>query len=62
MSLAQPEDLLNTLKEIGLDDKQILDIFVSILKQQLLYGGSLDDKINYWFGEARKPHFKQSRS
>jgi hypothetical protein len=41
------EDLLAILEENGVEYHEILNILSNIIKQQMLYGGSLEDKINY---------------
>jgi hypothetical protein len=48
------DEVVKQLKEYKLDDSQISYVLSSIIKQQLMYGGSLADKVNFCLYEARK--------
>lgn len=48
------EEVVKEFKENNLNDSQIITILSSIIKQQLMFGGSLSDKINFCLHEARK--------
>ncbi len=48
------DEVIKELKECNLDDSQINYVLSSIIKQQLMYGGSLTDKVNFCLYEARK--------
>lgn len=48
------EEVVREFKENNLNDSQIVTILSSIIKQQLMYGGSLTDKINFCLYEAKR--------
>jgi len=45
---------ISFLKEIGKSNEAILSILENIIKTYMMYGGSLQEKINYEFHIARK--------
>ena len=46
--MEQPKvaDFVNILRQNSLTDREIVDVLCSIIQQQMMYGGSLEDKIN----------------
>jgi hypothetical protein len=51
-------DIDEFVKELKVSKDSIINILCSIIKQQLLYGGSLIDKINYWWDLHKKGKLK----
>jgi hypothetical protein len=47
------EELIDILERKGLEPGRIITLLSSIIKQQMMYGGSLEDKINFHI-EANK--------
>lgn len=43
----QLESVIEQLYEQGITKERIIELLVMIVKQQMLYGGSLEEKINY---------------
>jgi hypothetical protein len=48
------EEVVKEFRENNLDNSQIVTILSSIIKQQLMFGGSLSDKVTFCLQEARK--------
>lgn len=48
------EEVVKEFRENNLNDSQIVTILSSIIKQQLMYGGSLTDKINFCLYESKR--------
>ena len=46
--------LINFLRQIGKSDESIISILESIIKTYMMYGGSLQEKIDYNFYIAQK--------
>jgi len=46
--------VVKQLKEKLKDDSKVIQVLSSIIKQQLMYGGSLTDKVNFISYEADK--------
>jgi hypothetical protein len=46
--------LISFLKEVGKSNEAIVSILESIIKTYMMYGGSLQEKINYEFHTAHK--------
>ena len=42
------DDLVKLMKEAGYSPEKIIDILGSIIKTQIMMGGTLQDKINYY--------------
>jgi hypothetical protein len=55
--MEQPDihELVKECNDKDISDKKIIDMLCSIIKQQMLYGGSLIDKVNFCLHEIRKP-------
>lgn len=43
--------LVQHLRQKDYTDLQIIDVLCSIITQQMLYGGALEDKIYYFFNK-----------
>lgn len=48
------EQLVEILTVQGKEPRSIISILCSIIKQQMMYGGTLEDKINFHIEEAKK--------
>lgn len=48
------EEVIKELQEKLNSDSKVIQVLASIIKQQLMYGGSLADKINFTLYEAKK--------
>jgi len=48
------EQLVEILTAQGKEPLDIINVLCSIVKQQMMYGGSLEDKINFHIEEAKK--------
>jgi hypothetical protein len=48
--MEQPDidQLVRLFYEKNMSNAEIIEILSSIIKQQMLFGGSLIDKLNYW--------------
>jgi hypothetical protein len=46
--------LIHLFYKKRLQSTEIVEILCGIIKQQMLYGGTLDDKLNYWFGQYKE--------
>jgi len=44
----KPEELVQLLEAKGKDPLAIIEVLLSIVKQQMMYGGTLEDKLNYY--------------
>jgi hypothetical protein len=48
MDTSSISDLIVHLRKGEKTDKEIIDILESMIRQHMMYGGVLQDKINYW--------------
>jgi hypothetical protein len=48
------QDLIDILEKSGKEPHKIIQMLSSIIQQQMMYGGILEDKINYQIFEAKK--------
>jgi len=48
------EQLISILEQIGKPPLVIIDILSNIIKQQMMYGGSLEDKLQYHIETNKK--------
>jgi len=63
MEQPKVQDLIDILEKSGKEPHKIIQILSSILQQQMMYGGSLEDKINYQIFEAKKDlHYNASQA
>lgn len=55
--MEQPDidQLVKECSDKDISDKKIINMLCSIIKQQMLYGGSLMDKVSFCLYEIRKP-------
>jgi hypothetical protein len=49
------DELVNKCIEKNISDKKIIDMLSSLIKQQMLYGGSMADKVGFCLHEIKKP-------
>ena len=54
MEQPKVQDLIELLERVGRDPHIIIQILSSIIQQQMMYGGSLEDKINFYISEVKK--------
>ena len=48
------DELVKVYYEKQVSHPEIIEILSGIIKQQMLYGGTLEEKINYFLHSARK--------
>jgi len=48
------EQLVEILTIQGKEPREIISILCSIIKQQMMFGGTLEDKINFHIEESKK--------
>lgn len=53
MDTSSISDLILHLQKGKKTDKEIIDILQSLIKEYMMYGGSLQDRINYWMGKIK---------
>ena len=54
MEQPKVQDLIEILERDGKELNEIISILSSIIQQQMMYGGALEDKINYQIHLAKK--------
>ena len=52
--MPEQPDIHKFVDQLKVSKDRIIDILCSIIKQQMLYGGTLTDKINYWWDLSKK--------
>jgi hypothetical protein len=60
MSIEKPSvgTLIKTLKECNKSNEDIIDILRSIIQQKVMYGGNIQDSIDYWLDITIKNSLK----
>jgi hypothetical protein len=55
--MEQPDinQLVKECSDKGISDEKIIGMLCSIIKQQMLYGGSLMDKVSFCLYELKRP-------
>jgi hypothetical protein len=56
--MPEEPDIRTFVSQLKVSKDRIIDILCSIIKQQMLYGGTLADKINYWWDLSKKDNLK----
>ena len=54
MEQPRVEVLISLLEEQGKEPSFIIEVLANILKQQIMYGGSLEDKLHYHIVQAKR--------
>ena len=54
MEQPKVEDLIKVLEDQEIDSYIIIRTLSSILQQQMMYGGAIEDKLNYEIDKAKK--------
>ena len=54
MEQPRVEDLIELLESVGRNPHDIIKLLSSIIQQQMMYGGSLEDKLNYHIALNKK--------
>ena len=49
--------VIESFREKGLSDEKVIDFLASTIKQQMMYGGTLQDKLNFWFDKMKHIKF-----
>jgi hypothetical protein len=60
MSIEKPSVsiLIKTLKDCNKSNEAIIDILRSIIQQKVMYGGDIQDSIDYWIETTVKESLK----
>jgi hypothetical protein len=56
--MPEEPDINTFVSQLKVGKDKIIEILCSIIKQQMLYGGTLADKINYWWDLSKKDKIK----
>ena len=54
MEQPKVEHLINLLEQVGKTSSEIIAILSDIIQQQMMYGGSLEDKLQYHIETNKK--------
>jgi hypothetical protein len=56
--MPEQPDIDSFVSQLKIGKDKIIEILCCIIKQQMLYGGTLADKINYWWDLSKNNKIK----